>query len=111
MSQDQNSATVVDFRPSETRFMFLVQKLAADSLKAPFSEAAEIRLLEMEISDLDVLRSIGRGKLASPITFGRPGEWQASVSMTPKGRSKMVAKVSIIGTEKLRIKNLSWEES
>ena len=105
------ASEVVAFAPNVRRFMALVQSLAADSSKAFFGGFAEIRLGVMDLSDLDVLRSIRGGNVVSEINTEPAGIWTANISCTPRGRRRMVVAVSVVRSSRLRIRNLWWEES
>jgi hypothetical protein len=111
MSQSGGPPKIVRFAPTWGRFLVLVQKIARDSGKVFFGGFAEDRLVAMDLSDFDILRSIGSGELVGEIEVVNPRLWTAHIRCNPRGHRKVIAVVSIVGSERIRVRNLWWDET
>lgn len=111
MSQEGVPPKVVRLAPTERRFLALVQKFARDSSKVFFGVFAEERLVAMDLSDFDVLRSIGSAEIAGEIESSDPQMWTAHLRCCPRGHRKVIVVVSIVRSQRMRIRHLWWDEA
>jgi hypothetical protein len=76
-----------------------------------FSEHAQDRMFERDISDLDVYRVLSRGAIKGPIRAGRkPREWVCKVAWRLRGSRDIGVVVVVIREERLWINTVEWED-
>ena len=68
-------------------------------------------MIERGITDRDALSVLRNGDIKGPISAGQSGgEWQCKVHCEIEGAREMGVATIVIGTERLFIKTVEWED-
>jgi hypothetical protein len=97
--------------PRPEKLLAIIQFLAPHSEKVVFSDHAQERMEERDISDVDVSRTLLRGSITGPITPGKyEGEWCCKVTYQLRGSRHVGVVTIVIQAESLWIKTVEWED-
>jgi len=76
-----------------------------------FSEHAQERMIERDITDLDVYRVLRMGMIKGGVRAGRnPGEWVCKMAWRLRGSRDIGVAVVVICEKRLWINTVEWED-
>jgi hypothetical protein len=101
----------VEFRPRPEKLRDLIHRLAADTRNIIWTDHAEQRMVERDITDRTVVDVLRTGSLKGRIEPGcNPGEWKVKMVKEVKGRREAGVVVLTIRNQRLLVKTAEWED-
>jgi hypothetical protein len=111
MSRGSESQRDLSQPPRPEVLLAKIKFLAEQTEMVVFSEHAQERMLERDISDLDVYRVLDKGAIKGGIRAGRkPGEWICKVAWRLRGSRDVGVVVVVIREKRLWINTVEWED-
>lgn len=108
----KNAATsdVLLFRLTCLRAEQIVRERAKDSANVILGAHARERMVEREITDIEVIRVLRQGTIMEQPEKMEHGEWKCKVVMKIRGERDAGVVTIILLSDKLFIKTVGWED-
>lgn len=98
-------------RPKLADIESTIKGLADADLRVYLSRHAIERMEQRSITRIDVIRVLKRGHIDGDISPGdNPGEWKCKVVANVKGSRDIGVVTLVIGSDKLLVKTVEWED-
>jgi hypothetical protein len=108
---EAKSPKQVHSRPKPDQLRNLINRLAADTSNIAWTDHAEERMIERDITDRVAVEVLRTGSPRGPIDPGEnPGEWKVKMVKEVKGRREAGVVVLTIRDKRLLVKTVEWED-
>lgn len=100
-----------DPAPPPHRLLAIIRFLAAHTDRVIFTDHAQERMEERDITPEHVFRGLRVGELSGRVTRGRdPKEWKCKIVSMPRGSRKMGIVSIVVMNECIIVKTVEWED-
>jgi hypothetical protein len=102
---------VTAYRLAPGRAEARIRQIAQESANVIFGDHARARMLEREITDIDVFRVLRIGGIVGVPEPAERGEWKCKIVQRVRGGRELGVMAIILRDEKLFIKTVEWEDT
>jgi hypothetical protein len=99
------------YRLTPARAEALIRQIAQESANVIFGDHTRARILEREITDIDMFRVLRTGGIVGAPEPAERGEWKCKMVQRARGGREIGVVAIILRDKKLFIKTVEWEDT
>ena len=99
------------YRLTPGRAEKLIRQISQESVNVIFGDHARARMLDREITDIDVFRVLRTGGIVGAPEPAERGEWKCKMVQRARGGRDIGVVAIILRDKKLFIKIVEWEDT